>query len=200
MVSNNAQMVADEIVSLFEKFGDQDYIGEPVSQIEHMCQCAALAEEAAADEEVILAAWLHDIGHLYAHAFPDVEVEYMDEVGVVDHEMLGAHYLESKGFSKKVCSLVQNHVAAKRYLTYFFPNYYDQLSDASKKTLAIQGGVMTKEEAKAFETDELFNAYLLLRRWDDNAKKQNQPIPSLTHYKQMIIDHLAKQKTHQHAY
>ncbi len=194
------QETADEISSLFQQFGDKDYIGEPVSQIEHMCQCAALAEAAEAEEEVILAAWLHDIGHLCAYAFPALEAQHMDEIGVVDHELLGANYLRSKGFSEKIIQLVQNHVAAKRYLTYFFPNYYDQLSDASKKTLAIQGGIMTKEEAKAFETDPLFNDYLLLRRWDDQAKKTNQSIPHFIHYKQMIIDHLEKQNALQHAY
>jgi 2-amino-1-hydroxyethylphosphonate dioxygenase (glycine-forming) len=194
------QKTANEIIQLFEQFGSRDYIGEPVSQIEHMSQCAALAEATEADEEVILAAWLHDIGHLCAYAFPELEAKYMDEVGVVDHEKLGANYLRSKGFAEKVCSLVENHVAAKRYLTYFFPNYYDQLSDASKKTLTIQGGVMDKEEAKAFEADQLFNDYLLLRRWDDNAKKANQTVPSFTHYKQMIIDHLTKQNRIQNAY
>jgi 2-amino-1-hydroxyethylphosphonate dioxygenase (glycine-forming) len=194
------QKTANEIVQFFEQFGNRDYIGEPVSQIEHMCQCAALAEAASAEEEVILAAWLHDIGHLCAYAFPEWEAKYMDEVGVVDHEMLGANYLRNKGFAEKVCRLVENHVAAKRYLTYFFPNYYDQLSDASKKTLAIQGGVMNKEEAKTFEMDALFNDYLLLRRWDDQAKKRNQTIPSLTHYKQMIIDHLTKQNVKQNAH
>jgi 2-amino-1-hydroxyethylphosphonate dioxygenase (glycine-forming) len=194
------QETANEIIQFFEQFGDRDYIGEPVSQIEHMCQCAALAEAASAEEEVVLAAWLHDIGHLCAYAFPEWEAKYMDEVGVVDHEMLGANYLRNKGFAEKVCRLVENHVAAKRYLTYFFPNYYDQLSDASKKTLAIQGGVMNKEEAKTFETDVLFNDYLLLRRWDDQAKKRNQTIPSLIHYQQMIIDHLTKQNVKQNAH
>ncbi|MBC7687664.1 MAG: phosphohydrolase, partial [Aquabacterium sp.] len=32
------EQAADEVLSLYQRFGGEDYIGEPVSQIEHMCQ------------------------------------------------------------------------------------------------------------------------------------------------------------------
>src|SRR4029077_16253936 len=90
---------AEMIISLYHQYGNEDYIGEPVSQIEHMCQCAQLAEEGGFDDEVILAAFFHDIGHLLEHVMPAGQ---MDGFGVVDHEKLGAEYLDQKGFSERV--------------------------------------------------------------------------------------------------
>ncbi|MDF2431521.1 MAG: hypothetical protein JWP44_1152 [Mucilaginibacter sp.] len=111
----NKQAIVNEVFSLYEKFGDEDYIGEPVSQLEHMSQAAAFAEEEGYDDEVILAAFFHDIGHLCVDA---AEAESMDGMGVVDHEILGAEYLLDRGFSERLSLLVQGHVLAKRYLTY----------------------------------------------------------------------------------
>lgn len=193
MVTENILLAVKEILFLYENYGSKDYIGEPVSQIEHMCQCAQLAEASGAANDVILAAFFHDIGHLCEFAFPEKKIQHMDNVGVVDHENLGAEYLLSKGFSEKIAKLVQSHVAAKRYLTYHYPEYYNQLSGASKKTLAFQGGVMTAEEAIAFEEDDLFDQYVAIRRWDDLAKKTQEPLPGLSHYKQLMIEHLSMQ-------
>lgn len=185
-VSNNAT-VADEIIGLYRQFGDEDYIGEPVSQIEHMCQCAQLAEAEGCDEEVILAAFFHDIGHFCEYV---TEVKQMNGFGVVDHEELGALFLRSRGFSEKIASLVKNHVQAKRYLTFRYPEYYEHLSEASKKTLEFQGGVMSETEAKAFENDPLFEWHIRLRRWDERAKEKQQALPPLDKYRQMILRHL----------
>ncbi|MBI2282618.1 MAG: HDIG domain-containing protein [Bacteroidetes bacterium] len=182
--------IVDEVISLYERFGGEDYIGEPVSQIEHMCQCAQLAEKEGYDTEVILAAFFHDIGHLCEHI---TEVELMDGYGVVDHEKLGADYLQKKGFSEKIAKLVASHVAAKRYLTRRYPDYYEQLSPASKETLVFQGGVMTEEEAITFESDPLAELYIRLRRWDEQAKQEHIPLPSLAHYRALMQQHLTEQ-------
>jgi phosphonate degradation associated HDIG domain protein len=179
------------IINLYHQFGGEDYIGEPVSQLEHMCQCAELAEREGYDEEVILAAFFHDIGHFCEHIMP---VQQMNGYGVVDHEKLGADFLRSKGFSSTIASLVENHVQAKRYLTYHFPEYYEQLSEASKKTLEFQGGRMDLEEAMAFEADSLFDLHIKLRRWDEKAKLEKQPPPSLDKYAAMILHHLQNEQ------
>lgn len=181
-----------EIMNMYKKFGNEDYVGEPVSQIEHMCQCAELAIEAGADDELILAAFLHDIGHLYALAFPAIEIGYMDGFGIVDHEKIGGEYLLSKGFSPSIVKMVASHVEAKRYLTYSDSNYYNLLSDASKKTLEFQGGKMTESEALAFEADPLHTNYIVLRKWDEMAKMENKPLPALSYFEAMMITHLAK--------
>ena len=176
--------------SLYEKYGDEDYIGEPVSQLEHMSQAALLAEEEGYDDEVVLAAFFHDIGHLCADAG---ETESMDGMGNVDHEKLGADYLLQHGFSERVAALVQGHVIAKRYLTYKYPEYYNKLSPASKVTLDFQGGVMSSEEAAAFESNPDAELIIRLRYWDDKAKELNIPVNNIAHLKTIALKHLSEQ-------
>jgi phosphonate degradation associated HDIG domain protein len=189
MEKSKALQIADEIMNLYKSYGSQDYIGEPVSQIEHMCQCAQLAEKENYDDEVILAAFFHDIGHFCEHI---MDVEYMDEYGIVDHEKIGSEYLGRKGFSERITKLVASHVEAKRYLTFKNLDYYNRLSEASKSTLALQGGRMNEEEAKIFERDELFTFYITLRGWDEKAKEEHVPLPDLNKYRSMMIHQLTK--------
>jgi phosphonate degradation associated HDIG domain protein len=187
MIREEAEKIVDEIFSLYENHGNADYIGEPVSQLEHMCQAAQLAEEEGHDDEVVLAAFFHDIGHLCEFIMP---VELMEGVGVLDHESIGQEYLVNRGFSERVAKLVKSHVEAKRFLTYKYPDYFEKLSDASKTTLQHQGGRMNADEAKAFETDPMFDLYIKMRTWDDLAKITNKALPDLNRYKQMAISHL----------
>lgn len=129
-----------EILNASQK---QEYIGEPISQLEHALQCAHFARNCGGDNEVIVACLLHDIGHLCVPA----DSPQMDGLGVLDHEGLGGEFLRQLGFSDLVVDLVKNHVSGKRYLCSKFPSYYKQLSDASRGTLEFQGGVMSREEA-----------------------------------------------------
>jgi len=181
--------IADEVFALYEKYGNADYLGEPVSQLEHMSQAAVLAEEEGYDDDVILAAFFHDIGHL---CVDDNEAKSMDGFGNVDHEKLGADYLRKRGFSERLASLVESHVIAKRYLTYKYPEYYNQLSEASKATLEFQGGRMTEEEAAGFEQNPDAELFIRLRYWDDKAKELNKPIQDILHLKLLAISHLYK--------
>ena len=184
------QQAVAQVFGLYEMRGGDDYIGEPVSQLEHMWQAAALAEAAGADEEVVLAAFFHDLGHLCA---PDGAAGSMAGFGTVDHEKLGADYLRARGFSERVARLVESHVLAKRYLTYKYPSYRRQLSEASRATLAFQGGVMSAAEAAAFEQDPDADLILQLRRWDEQAKETNQPVGQLDHLKELALRHLQQQ-------
>jgi phosphonate degradation associated HDIG domain protein len=185
MDTNTQQLKRVELIfGFYEKHGNEDYIGEPVSQLEHMSQSAQLAEGEGFDEEVILAAFFHDLGHLITQG-PTTEM--MGEFGVKRHEQLGADFLRSLGFSEKIAQLVENHVQAKRYLTFRYPDYYNKLSEASKQTLIYQGGPMKEEEALKFEKDPLFEVSLRMRTWDEEAKLTDQPLPSLTRYKEMAL-------------
>ena len=132
--------MGDEVIALFLKYGSNDYIGENVTQLEHMTQCALLAKKDGATDNLIVAALLHDIGHLLVF---DSNTPTMPGLGVAGHEDIGAKFLESLGFNSTVCTLVRNHVAAKRYLISTNSTYYDHLSNASKQTLEYQGGVIT---------------------------------------------------------
>jgi phosphonate degradation associated HDIG domain protein len=183
----NPEAVVNEVFSLYEKYGDEDYIGEPVSQLEHMSQAAALAEKEGYDDEVILAAFFHDIGHLCADA---AVAGSMDGMGNIDHEKLGAEYLLERGFSKRLAALVQGHVIAKRYLTYKYPEYYSKLSPASKTTLEFQGGVMSSDEAAAFELNPNAELIIRLRYWDDMAKQIHIPVNNLARLKLLAAAHL----------
>ena len=116
----------------------------------------------------------------------------MGGFGVKSHEKIGADFLREKGFSERIASLVENHVQAKRYLTFKYPNYYQQLSEASKKTLEFQGGVMNAYEADAFQQDPLFETSILMRKWDELAKETNLPLIPLDQLKmkaQKILHH-----------
>jgi len=175
-MSNSPTQTVEEVFSLYVKFGHADYIGEPVSQLEHMCQSAQLAMKEGFDDEVILAAFFHDIGHICV--MKNIQ-NSMGEYGIKSHEKIGADYLREKGFPEQLAKLVENHVSAKRYLTFKYPDYYAQLSDASKKTLEFQGGKMTAEEARQFEKDPQFEVSLLLRKWDELAKETHVPLLNL---------------------
>ena len=178
--------VVEEVFGLYKKYGDADYIGEPVSQMEHMSQSAQLAIDEGLDDEVILAAFFHDIGHICVMDGRTSSPDHHDAVtgsmggyGKKSHEKIGADYLRTCGFPERVAKLVENHVQAKRYLTYKYPEYYEKLSEASKKTLEYQGGVMSDAEGKAFEADPLFETSILMRKWDELAKEINTPVIDL---------------------
>lgn len=199
---NTIDSTVDIIFNLYQTFGDADYIGEPVSQIEHMSQSAQLAIAEGHDDEVVLAAFFHDVGHI---CVMNNEANSMGGYGVKRHEQVGADFLRDQGFPERVAKLVENHVQAKRYLTFRDPDYYNQLSEASKQTLTHQGGVMTMEEARAFEEDELFEVSVRMRRWDELAKEMNVPVINLNDMKERArkvlerhLLHLGKDSYHSH--
>jgi phosphonate degradation associated HDIG domain protein len=177
----------NEVFSLYERRGGEDYIGEPVSQLEHMLQAGDLAFRAGYDDEVVLAAFFHDIGHL----IDEDHLDSMDGFGVVDHEGVGAQYLLDRGFSARIAILVKSHVEAKRYLTYRQPEYLAKLSPASQQTLLFQGGMMNEEEAVAFEQDPYFDLKVKMRLWDDEAKLTDITLLELNFFKELAIQHLS---------
>jgi 2-amino-1-hydroxyethylphosphonate dioxygenase (glycine-forming) len=193
MKHERANGIANDIISLYKKYGSNEYVGEKITQLQHMVQTAALAKKDSDDTEIVLAAFLHDIGHICAASYME---NTMGGFGLINHEKIGAQYLRNRGFSNRIIRLVENHVSAKRYLTYKFTEYYEALSIASKKTLYYQGGKMNAEEAEIFETDDLFNDFIKMRRWDEQAKEENKPLQlSLDYFEQLIYEHLIAQKT-----
>ena len=184
------ESVLDQVFEPYLKHGADDYIGEPVSQIEHMSQCAELARRQGHDDEVILAAFFHDLGHICAKYD---ETDNMGGYGRISHEKVGADFLRIRGFSEKIATLVEKHVETKRYLCARSTEYYKKLSPASKQTLIFQGGPMSAAEVAAFENDPLHSLYIELRIWDELAKQQNQPVPDLDIYRGMARKHLQQQ-------
>ncbi|MET0245035.1 MAG: HDIG domain-containing metalloprotein [Flavitalea sp.] len=183
---NEVQKIVDEIFSLYEKYGNEEY-GEGVTQMMHMVQAGNLAREGGLDVEMVLASFFHDIGHLLEHGSD------MDGFGKKDHDRLGHDYLIQKGFSERVALLVASHVPAKRYLTAIDKDYYDNLSHASRTTLGFQGGPMTTEEVAAYQKDPLLDEYIQVRTWDDLAKETDLPVEKedVEYFKKLTFDYLS---------
>jgi phosphonate degradation associated HDIG domain protein len=182
--------VTDRIFTLFREKGDGAYFGEDVTETEHALQCARLAEQSGADPELIAAALLHDIGHLL-HGLP----EDVAERGIDGrHEDAGASWL-GRHFGPAVVDPVRLHVAAKRYLCAVEPSYHAGLSEASRRSLTLQGGVMPSDEARRFEQEPHFRAAIAVRRWDDGAKVPNLEVPGLEHYRPWLHAVLKRPET-----
>ena len=172
----------EKIVRLFEVRGRDAYLGEPVSQAEHALQAAHLAEAAGAADSLVLAALLHDVGHLLHDLGDDAADRGIDD----RHERSGGSWL-ARNFGPKVAEPARLHVEAKRYLCAVEASYFEALSPASKLSLSLQGGPMTPEEVAAFEANPHHLDAVVLRRWDDEAKVTGLDVPGLGHY----LDRLA---------
>jgi phosphonate degradation associated HDIG domain protein len=167
---------------LFARKGHDAYFGEPVSQLEHALQAAHLAEQAKAPPSQVVAALLHDIGHLL-HGYD----ESIADQGVDgEHERVGNKWL-SAYFPEEVCAPVRLHVNAKRYLCGADSSYMAQLSPASLQSLKLQGGPMSPTEVAEFEGEPFFREALQLRRWDDQAKIRDWSVPPLNHYLPKLV-------------
>ncbi len=168
----------DEVFTLFGARGGSAYVGEPVSVLEHGLQAAAFARQESAPLALVLAALLHDVGHLVEPAPEDLAEWDRD----ARHEQSGARWLADR-FGAAVAEPVRLHVAAKRYLCATDPGYLADLSPASRRTLELQGGPMPAAEMARFEADPHHAAALRLRRWDDRAKIAGLTVPGLHHYR-----------------
>ena len=166
----------DEIEAIFTRFGAELY-GEGITQLHHGLQAAALAASEGASETLILAALLHDIGHLVEQAD--------DAFGYHKHDQSGADYLEPL-FGRAVSEPVRLHVVAKRYLCAVQADYFAKLSPASVYTLGKQGGPMTAEECRAFEDNPWCAEAIKLRRWDDSGKIEGLTVLPLAHYRPLM--------------
>ena len=170
--------IVDEIFRVFARRGADAYFGEPVSQQEHALQAAHLAEAANASDSLIIAALLHDIGHLVHGEAEDIAEQGVD----ARHEAAGEAWLH-RWYGAAVTEPVRLHVAAKRYLCATDPSYLAKLSPASVQSLALQGGPFDVAEVREFETNPHYAAAVSLRRWDDEAKIPGLEVPGIEHYR-----------------
>lgn len=173
--------IVEYIGGIFERRGCEEYLGEDVTMAAHMLQGARLAEEGGQPDEIIVAALLHDIGH-FTSEFGSFTMEDTEDRF---HEQAGAELL-APFFPALVSDCVRYHVAAKRYLCATRPAYHDKLSEASRRSLELQGGPMTPAEVEAFEQLEHRDAIVAVRYLDDAGKDPAMQTPSFSHYAPLI--------------
>ena len=175
--------IIDKIISNFIN-NKSLYIGEKVTMSEHMIQTAMLAEKAKCDDDLICSCLLHDYGHFI--------LENPDELVKVNidgqHENIGYEYLKSF-FQEEIVEPIKYHVLAKRYLAND-KKYFNLLSEASKTSLELQGGVLNGEECAKFEAQEYFKSSILLRKFDEAAKKIDIKMKSIHDYQNLLTSKL----------
>lgn len=167
----------DDIQALFEQRGGEQYAGEPVTQMQHALQSAWLAEQEQADDELVTAALLHDLGHLLHDLGETPTLRGVDDV----HQYRALPFLRGV-FTDRVLGAIAGHVDAKRYLCATRPEYHDSLSEDSRRSLRLQGGIFSETEAAAFIARPGAADAVRVRLWDDLAKDAARVTPSLAHY------------------
>ena len=175
-------MFVERLLAWFEEAGSTRY-DEVVTQAEHALQAASLANRVGAPPAQVVAALFHDIGHLLLGEHNERR-NFLENDG--HHETVGAAWL-STVFPETVAAPVRLHVPAKRWLCAREPGYADQLSKASQRSLALQGGPMTDDEAAAFEKQPYWREAVAVRRWDDGAKIAGQSVPDFAEYRGLVL-------------
>jgi phosphonate degradation associated HDIG domain protein len=170
-----------EVLALYERWG-RDHYDEALSQLDHALQTAAFGLQDGAADELVVAALLHDVGHLL-----ELEVTGPDGDRSTDlhHESVGARYL-SDLFAPEVTSPIALHVRAKRYLCTVDPAYANRLSAGSRRSLERQGGSLDRQQVTAFEAVDGFDGAVALRRWDDAGKVEDLAVPQLDTYRPLL--------------
>lgn len=169
------------LADIFERRGADEYLGERVTIVQHMLQGAYFAEQRGEDEQIIVAALLHDIGHFTSELGTFAMNDTMDR----RHEDAGAEILEPF-FPSVITDCVKYHVAAKRYLCAVDPMYFGRLSEASVKSLELQGGPMERDEAEEFAKNPNIDAIVKVRKLDEEGKLVGLETPDFDYYRPMV--------------
>jgi phosphonate degradation associated HDIG domain protein len=168
-----------EVISLLLRRGQNQYGMEAVSQLEHALQCADLAEKAGESIETVVAALLHDFGHLLAterDGLTEINTDHDDL-----HQYIALPFIRHL-FTDAVLEPIRLHVDAKRYLCLIDPGYWKDLSPASQHSLELQGGKFSEAEGEFFISLPFAAEAVRLRRYDDMAKVPGKSGPDLNYF------------------
>ena len=176
-------LTLNDIVGLLETRGEAQYGNEAVSQLQHALQCAHLAENAGETAEVVVAALLHDLGHLLAAEQAERDEPPPDQDDL--HQFMALPFLRGV-FPDSVLAPIRLHVDAKRYLCLIEAGYWTRLSPASRASLEKQGGIFTPVQGDAFSRVPHSLSAVRLRRYDDLAKVPGETVPGLGHYRRLM--------------
>jgi [1-hydroxy-2-(trimethylamino)ethyl]phosphonate dioxygenase len=186
--------ISDEIFSVFAQRGSGAYFGEGVSMTEHALQAAHFARAANAPAPLVIAALLHDVGHLVVPV-PDDLADWKQDAR---HEETGAAWLATR-FPAEVAEPVRLHVPAKRYLCATDSRYQSRLTPASVVTLNLQGGPMSAAEMARFEAERYWREAVLVRRCDDEGKVRGLATAGLEVYRAWILELAAARRPRRNA-
>jgi len=170
-----------DVEKLFRDHGHIAYAGEGVTQLEHALQAAQRAENDGAADELVTAALLHDLGHMLNPQGDTPTARGIDD----QHQYYAIPFIRPI-FVTAVVEAIRLHVDAKRALCSLDPAYYEALSEDSKRSLTLQGGIFSREETEAFLARPFAENAMKVRRWDDAAKVAGEETPPLAHYLQII--------------
>ena len=171
--------IVDQIIFNFSN-NKSLYIGEDLTMSEHMIQTAMIAERNKCSDDLICSSLLHDYGHFVTENPNQLVSDKVDG----RHEIVGANYLKNF-FHHKIIEPILLHVDAKKYLSRN-KEYFNSLSDASKISLKLQGGVMNDLDAKKFEQNKNYENAIKLRRFNEGAKQKNIKIKKIEDYKVLL--------------
>ena len=175
--------IVDKIINKYQT-NNSLYIGEKVTITEHMVQTAMLAEQNHSSESLICACLLHDYGHFIIEDPDHLVSKSIDG----KHENIAFNFLKNY-FKPEVFEPIKLHVQAKRYLCRN-KSYWSSLSEASKVSLKLQGGVMKDKEAKKFISLKFHEDAILLRKYDDDGKIPNIKMKTIEDYRNLINSQL----------
>ena len=171
--------ILEKIISNF-KNNKSLYIGEKLTMSEHMIQSAMLAEKAKCNDSLICSCLLHDYGHFLIENPDSLVMNGKDG----KHEKIGYEYLK-KFFKKEIVEPVKYHVIAKRYLARD-KKYFNFLSEASKISLKLQGGVLNDNESNEFKKKKYFKNSVLVRKFDEAAKETSIKMKKIDDYSSLL--------------
>jgi phosphonate degradation associated HDIG domain protein len=174
------QQIVSHVIDLYNERGHRSY-GEDVTELEHALQAATFSRQFGEPDEIVAACLLHDYGHLLHDLGEDIADRGVD----ARHEDLGADAL-SQWFVPDVVEPGRLHVAAKRYLCSRDLQYLAGLSPASLQSLELQGGPMSDDEARRFETQPHHRAAVQVRRYDDMGKVPGMATPSFEAFRPLL--------------
>ena len=103
-------------------------------------------------------------------------------------ENVGYDFL-NKYFKLEVIEPIKLHVQAKRYLCRN-STYYNLLSNPSKISLKLQGGIMNDNETQKFISSKFYKDSITLRKYDDYAKIPNIKVKKINDYRDIISSQL----------
>ncbi|MCU1396568.1 MAG: phosphonate degradation operons associated domain protein [Ilumatobacteraceae bacterium] len=174
------------IEAVFSSAEGMEYLGEDVTMIQHQLQAGALAAGAGFADTLVVAALLHDVGHMVGRIVGERDAaDALAADADAHHDSSGARWL-AQWFAPAVTEPVRLHVAAKRYLVSTEPTYAAQLSAASVHTLRLQGGAMSAAEVAEFEALEHSGDAVRLRRLDEQAKDAEAEAPGLEAHRELL--------------